>query len=272
MFITTVWLIISLAGFFVLFVGSIFGGTFGTIMIMGGGTMMFVPVIQTTTVIRVKRLVPFFMKLKPWEAISLFVNERFQIFPLIFNTKHEGILQKDRIGMVEDKGTPLTWGNLPISITLQNAGVSIDLKKSQYVARLYNGRGIETYEQAVKKYLGPAKYTEFAKRYRTKPKPDIFAIRSELHRLLDETTPNDPLSEKICGETIDFKNYLNFLVYAYHPRSSINAMNAEKIQTKREAMAYKEAKQGRNIGITIFLIVLALIIFMVVWNSIGGMF
>lgn len=271
MFITTTWMILGIMGFAIVFIGYALGGALGMIMGMGGGTMMIIPVMQVSTIIKTKRLVPWFMKLKDYEEISLYITERFQVWPYIFNNKNEGVLEKKKVGLIENKGTPLIWGSQPISITLQNCGLSVDLKKSQYVANLTENRGLETYEEGLKRFLGPSKYVEFCKKFRTRPAPGWGFIKDELNWLLDQE-PNDPLVERVCGETINFKHYLNWLLYAYHPRSSINALNAEKIQTKREAMAYKEVTKGKNIGITIFLIILGIIIFLVVYNSIGGIF
>ena len=275
MFIVTIWIVVSIIGLIVAFMGAFisgfFNGLIGMSLVAVGGVMMFFPILQVGGVVKTKRLVPFFMKLKAGEQISLFINSRFQILPFIFNTKHEGILIKRRIGMIEDKGTQLTWGASPISISMQGLGITLDLKRAAYIEKLNDDKGIEGYEQAIMQYLGPARYTDFAKLHRKNPKPDIYAIRKELNFLLKEQEPNDPLSEEILGETVNFKHFARWLVYAYHPQSSQNAMDAEKIQIKREMLAYKEANKAGSIGKAIVMIIIALMIFLVVMGSMGGL-
>jgi len=275
MFIVTVWIVVSIIGLIISFMGAFIGGfvngLIGMCLVAVGGVIMFFPIMQVGGVVKQKRLVPFFMKLKAGEQISLFVNSRFQVLPFIFNTKHEGILIKRRIGMIEDKGTQLTWGASPISIAMQGLGITLDLKRAAYIEKLNEDHGIEGYEQAIMQYLGPARYVEFAKIHRKNPKPDIYAIRKELNFLLKENEPNDPLSEVILGETINFKHFARWLVYAYHPQSSQNAMDAEKIQTKREMLAYKEGDKAGGIGKAVVMIIIAIMIFLVVMGATGGL-
>lgn len=275
MFITTQWTIMDIIGLIIIFVGAILGGFLGmmfSIMICTiGGLIMFFPVMMAGATIKRKRLVPFFMQLKPNEQISLFVNNRFQMHPFIFNTKHEGIMQKKHLGIIEDKGSPLTWGSQPISISLQGLGVTLDLKKGSYQKILEKNRGIKSYEEAIMRYLGPAKYTEFYNLFRKNPRPDIYHIRKELLYLIARHEPNDPLSEEVLGETITFKDYAKWLVYVYNPTSAQNAMDAEKIQAKREAMAYKEQDKATSIGKAIVMIIITIMIFLIVMGATGGL-
>jgi hypothetical protein len=275
MFIVTLWLILSIAGlilaFFGAFVGAFFDGLIGIGFVAIGGVIMFFPTMQVGGTVKRKRLVPFFMNLKKGEQISLFVNSRFQVMPFIFNTKHEGILIKRRVGMVEDKGTQLTWGDSPISISLQGLGVTLDLKRAAYIEKLHKNRGIDEYEQALQAYLGPARYTEFYNKFRRNPKPDIYAIRKEIDYILSTQTPNDPLAEEVLGETINFKHFARWMVYAYHPQSSQNAMDAEKIQVKKEMLAYKEADRAASWGKAIVMIIIAIMIFLIVMGATGGL-
>lgn len=270
MIITAKYMMMGTIGFAITFFGSLIGMPYGMFICAGGSMLIFLPLIFMTTTINKRRLVPFFMKLKQFEKLVLMVTERAQVWPFIFNTKHEGILQKDRIGMMEDKGTPLTWADMPISVGMLRCGVTVDLIMSQYVASLFRNRDLKSYEEAIKRYLGPGKYTEFCKKFRNVAKPDWYHIKTELHNLLKNNEPNDPLQEKILGETIDFGTFINYLLYAYNPKSSINALNAEKIQTKREEMGYKQNRDMVSWGKFIIMLVIGLIIFFVVWNAIRG--
>jgi len=271
MFVVVFWMIMAFIGMAIAIVGVFLGGLMSYMLVMFGCVLEVMPVLQVSAAIKEKRLIPFFMKLKDFEQISLFVNNRFQIFPFIFNNKHEGILQKKNIGMIDDKGTPLTWGKLPCSISMQGSGLTIELKMAQYMALLKNEDGIEDYEEAIRRYLGPMKYKEFFNMYRKNPKPDIVAIKKELQYLINEREPNDYLEKGVIGETVDFKNFCNYMVYAYHPQSSQNAMDAEKIQVKREAMAYATTDKVGSLGKTVVWILIGLMIFFVVMNATGGL-
>jgi hypothetical protein len=176
------------------------------------------------------------------------------------------------MGIIEDKGSPLTWADtgIPISVSLQKCGVTVDLRQAQYQTKLER-RGMLDYEDALKRYLGPAKYTLFEGKFRNTPEPQYEQISQELDYLLAQE-PNDPLVEKVCGETVTFKNFLNWLKYAYHPLSAENAVDSEILETKRENMAYRDIQKMQGLGKTIMLILIGLGIFVVIMATMGGQF
>ncbi len=276
MFMIGFWFLLGIVGLGLCVGGvvitTMYEPTIGFMATIFGGLLLLFPIMQTAGIVKRFKLAPFFMTLKDEEEITLFVNDRSQIHPFVVNTKHEGILQQKMIGLIDDKGSPLTWGDVPCSISKQRLGVSLDINYAQYTANLDKDRGLNSYEEAIEEYLGPMKYAEFFHKYRKNPKPDILEITSELKYLIHNNEPNNPLVETIAGETIDFKSFCNYLLYAYHPRSSQNAMDAEKIIAKKEAMAYKETDKVGSIGKLIFVIVIAIVIFLVVWSALGGVF
>ena len=239
------YLILSLVGVGVCIFASIIGLPFGIFIAIIGGMMMLVPMIQVFNTLKLRGLLPLFDNLPLTQKLLLLIDSVNHIHFIVADHKNEGILQKKGIGMIEDKGTPLYWGKTPCAIAMQGSSIGVDIKMAQYTALLANNKKVDDYEQAIKQYLGPVKYIDFVERYRRNPKPDIYDISRELQRLIDENEPHDPLSEKVNGDTIGFKNYCQFLKYAYDPTSAQNAYDSEKIRIKREQAAYKETNPDR---------------------------
>jgi hypothetical protein len=273
----TMWLLMIGGGAALVMVGICLGPGIGN-MLPATVTMMFAvfgvvmeifPTMNIIGQVKKARLFPFLGGTKDDEQVTLFADVRNRVSPMIVNNKHEGILHKKEFGIVEDKGSPLTWADtgIPVSISLQKCGVGVDLRKAAYTNKLETD-GLQDYEEAVKRYLGPAKYTEFAKKFRTTSEPQYEEISKELDHLL-EAEPNDPLSLKVCGETVTFKNYLNWLKYAYHPLSAENAVDSEILETKREAMAYKEAAKMQGWGKLIIIVLIGVGIFLVILATMG---
>jgi len=249
--------------------GNLFPATVSMMFATFGVVMEIFPTINIIGQVKKARLFPFLGGTKEDEQVTLFADVRNRVSPMIVNNKHEGILHKKEFGIVEDKGSPLTWADtgIPISITLQKCGVGVDLRKAAYQDHLEIA-GLNDYEDALKRYLGPAKYTEFAKKFRGTTEPQYEEISKELDYLLKEE-PNDPLSVKVCGETVTFKNYLNWLKYAYHPLSAENAVDSEILECKREAMAYRDAKDIKGYGKLIIVILIGVGIFLVILATMG---
>ena len=176
-------------------------------------------------------------------------------------------MQKKNIGLIEDKGTLCMWGDIPCSISLPRCGVSVDLKVAQYNAALVKNRELRDYDDAIREYLGPANYTIFYNTFRRDPKPDVYAIYKEIQYLLDQE-PVDPLAEKILGESIDFKAFLHYLKYAYHPQSAQNAMDSEVLMTKQMERGYKQIDKIGSLGKSIVMIIIALGILLVILSTI----
>lgn len=227
------------------------------------------PVLNIIGQVKKARLFPLLVGCEDDEQVTLFADIRNRLSPIIVNNKHEGILHKREMGIIEDKGSPLTWADtgIPISISLQKCGVTVDLKQAQYQHKLELD-GIDDYEEALKRYLGPASYTSFSEKFRTTSEPQYEEIHKELEYLLAQE-PNDPLAKKVCGETITFKNFLNWLKYAYHPLSAENAVDSEILETKREAMAYKDIQKMQGWGKLILIILIGVGIFIVILATMG---
>ena len=268
------WIIMVGAGAALVILGIVLGPQMGGLPI----TMMFAvfgiailvwPVISILGAVKRAKLYPLLAGCKDDEQVTLFADRRNRVSPIIMNSKHEGILHKRDMGIVEDKGSPLTWADtgIPISISLQKLGVTVDLHQAQY-SKALEGEGLKDYEDALKRYLGPAKYVTFASKYRLSTEPQYEEISKELDYLLAQE-PNDPLVRKICGETVDFKNFLNWLKYAYHPLSAENAVDSEILEVKREAMAYAEGKKMQGWGKLIIVVLIGVGIFLVILATMG---
>ena len=271
MFILAFYILLGIAGFLINIASVIFGGMFSILGVFAGTTLLLFPLMQFPALVKQKKLMAFFQTKKDWEEMCLFVNDRFQIVPLNVSNKHEGVLTKNKLGLIQDKGTPLTWGKERMSIAMQRSGVTVDLRNAQYTANLKKEKDIDDYEEMIRRYLGPLRYAQFYKVFRREPKPDINHIQNELEFLLSVQDANDPLDSKVFGETVNFRHYLQGLKYMYHPLSAENAMNAEKIQAKREAQDYGQAQKFSNIGKFILMLIIGIMIFFVVMNATGGL-
>lgn len=270
----TSWMVMMFGGGAMVILGILLGPQLGGMAIslmfaLFGIVLLVWPVLQVIGQIKRARLFPFLAGVGDDEHVTLFTDLRNRISPVTVNTKHEGILHKKRMGIIEDKGSPLTWADtgMPVSISLQKCGVTVDLKQAQYQNKLEK-QGIQDYEDALKRYLGPAKYTQFAEKYRGITEPQYEEIEKELDFLLAQE-PNDPLVEKVCGETVTFKNFLRWLKYAYHPLSAENAVDSEILETKREAMAYRDLQKMQGWGKLILVILIGLGIFIVILSTMG---
>lgn len=234
-----------------------------------GLVVVLMPIIQIFGQLKKARVIPFLIGTKENEHITLCADRRNRLSPILMTNKYEGVLHKKGAGIMEDKGTPLTWADtgIPISVSNLKSGTTIDLMKAQYTSQLA-GNGLLEYEDAIKKYLGPAKYTNFCKTFREKVDPDYNDIVRELNHLLNEE-PNDPLAELVIGETINFKDFLGYLKYIYTPLSTENAIDAEIIQTRREAAAYKDAKSMQGWGKIILVVLIGVGILLVLLAAVG---
>ncbi len=268
------WIFMMFAGGALIIAGILLGPQMGGVVVsimfaMFGIVLLAYPVLLIIGQVKRARLYPLLTGVNEGEQVTLFTDLRNRLMPVIVNNKHEGILHKKGMGIVEDKGTPLTWADTgtPVSLTIQKCGVSVDLKQAQYQNKLERN-GLMDYEDSLKRYLGPASYAIFAEKFRTTNEPQYEEIEAEMDYLLAQE-PNDPLVEKVCGETVDFKHFLNWLKYAYHPLSAENAVDSEILETKREAMAYRDIQKMQGYGKLILTVLIGLGIFIVILATMG---
>jgi len=271
---TWFWLLMVGAGAALIILGVVIGPQMGGMPIemmfaVFGIAILIYPVISILGAVKRAKLYPLLAGVADDEQVTLFADRRNRVSPIVMNNKHEGVLHKREMGIIEDKGSPLTWADTgtPISISLQKLGVTVDLKQAQYTKGL-EGEGLKDYEDALKRYLGPASYVTFANKYRLSTEPQYEEISKELDYLLEQK-PNDPLVRPVCGETVDFKNFLTWLKYAYHPLSAENAVDSEILEVKREALAYAEAGKMKGWGKLIIVILIGVGIFLVILATMG---
>jgi len=266
-------LTVTVMGFALSFIGGfVFGGAYGMMFSMVSGLMMFVPLIQLVGMAKSKGFLPLYLNLGEFEKFVHFPDNFGRLKTLIVNTKHEGVCYKKHLGFIDDKGTEYCWGNSPVSFASPKLGMTVDIKDARYTELLEKNRNIEDYDDAIRHYLGDIRYKEFCKKYRDTSgtsQPDIYAINAELDRLINERHPENPLEEKVFGETWGFKHFLRFLKYAYHPQTMENAVETEKIWTKREQMGYKDVDKNISRAKAIVYVLFGLMIFIAVISSLN---
>lgn len=272
------WILLGIGGFAVVFVGgAYFGGPYGAMVGMAGGILALLPLLQMIAIGKQKGFLPLYVTLKDHEKFIIFPNRFGKLKTMIMNTRHEGICHKKDIGLIDDKGTEYSFGDDRVSFGTPKLGMTVDVRASTYTESLEKNRNIKDYDEAIRNYLGDARYETFCKTYRTKKRPDIFDINKELQMLIDTTPVTDELKEKIFGETWGFRNFARFLKYAYHPQAMDIAVDTEKLWVKQEQMGYKDAERAMGWAKAVVWILFGLMIFIAVLSSLdiknlGGMF
>lgn len=215
------------------------------------------------SVAKERNVLPMLTNLKKHERLVFYILNLKNIVPVIFNSKDEGILEKEKLGMIEDKGTPLFWGKVPVRMALSGAGVTLDIKDVAYTGALGERRDIRSYEDAIKRYLGPKEYIAFEKKFRVpNRKPDWSAIKTELLYLLKQE-PNDPLAESIAGEQVDFRYHINHLLYAYDPMLAKNAVDRRVMAAEQQNLQYKTADKAMGYAKAFAVVMIVIVIFLV---------
>ena len=256
------WVLCAIAGMGLNVFGGVIGGS-GIVLILLGSFLMLYPIINVVTVAKDRNVLPMLSNLKKHEKMVFYILNLKNIIPVIFNSKDEGILEKDKLGMLEDKGTPLFWGKIPVRLALSGAGVTLDVKDIAYTGALGDNRDIRSYEDAIKKYLGPKDYISFEKKYRVKNrKPDWAAIKGELQYLLKQE-PHDPLAEVVAGEQVDFRYHLNHLLYAYDPMLAKNAVDRRVMAAEQQNLQYKNADKAMGYAKAFAVVMIVIVIFLV---------
>lgn len=279
----TKWLIISIFGIISMFCAVLIGFPFGLPMLILGTFLLFLPLLQIIKTLRDKGLLPLFARLGPLEKLVILLDGMGGLGITVSNSKHKGLLYKKGIGFIDDKGSQLNWGGTPTTIAMPNNGVGMNIPIAQYCAELHDKHDIRDYDDAIKRYLGPVKYSDFVENYRRNQIPDIYDINAELQYLIDLDNPHDPLSERVFGQTINFKHFGQYLKYAYNPTTVTNAFNNEMIRMKESERSYikKDASRAMEYAkafVTVMGIIIVLIIILAnvdlsgIGNLFGGMF
>lgn len=266
--IISLYVTMAIMGFALAFVGGfLFGAMSGLMFAFISGLLMLMPTIQMIAMAKQKGFLPLYCNLQEFEKFLGFPDSFGRLKIMIVNTKHEGVCHKKGMGFIDDKGTEFAWGNSPFSLAHPKLGMTIDIKNARYTELLEKNRKIEDYDDAIRKYLGETQYKEFCAKFRTDPLPDIYGIYKELDRLLNERSPDDELTEKVFGETYSFKHFLRWLKYAFHPQTMENAVETEKIWTKREQLGYKDVDKNVSRAKAIVYVLFGLMIFIAVISS-----
>ena len=271
--------------------GFLTGGITSAMSFMMIGLIQFVLVMQIIMIAKNKGFLPLFFNLREEKGIK---KEKFITFPdkfgrlrvLIMDIKHDGICGKKGLGIIDDKGTEYAWGNSPFSFGEPRMGVSVDVLAAMYIQQCrfewlkkkkdkkvsaddMHTDEIDDYDAMIREYLGETKYVEFCNRFRKNREPDIYEINEEIQYLIDQETVENPFKTIVFGATWGFKDFLRYLKYAYHPQAMENAVDTEKIWTKREQMGYHNTNKAIEWAKAIILIIIELIILFTILSSLN---
>jgi len=272
------WIMVAILGVCMGFGGGyVTGGTMGMMIGMFSTIMVFMPIMMMVAYAKNNGFITLYRSLKDFEKFIFFPDKFGRLKIFVMNTVHDGILYKKKYGLIDDKGTEFAFGDNRMSIALPKKGVTVDLKDIQYFSMLKKEDGIQDYDHAIKQYLGESVYTQFCEKFRKNPKPDIYDINAELQWLVDYPIPRDMMEKDVFGETVSFVDELQHLKYMYHPQAMENAVDTEKIWTKREQAGYKDMDKRMSTAKAIVIILFGLMVFLIVvsvidWSNMGGLF
>jgi hypothetical protein len=180
----------------------------------------------------------------------------------------DGVIFVKRWGPIDDKGTEYSFGNSPLSFVIPHLAFTKNLVSSQYHHLLKKEEGVNDWDEAVKKYLGPERYKEFVSKFRQNDEPDNDAIQAELQWLKDIKNPADALAISVVGETITFHDDIDFFKYNYLPEYMNVYVEQEKINVRREEQGYKDPSKAMAWGKAAFIVILAICILVVILSSV----
>lgn len=237
------------------------------------GTMFsFMAAISVIMLCYANKVSAVFDKLKQDERVAIYLTRGGDVVISVFKLVHDALLFRSGYGFMENNGWQLRWGKKHAVLALQGYGDTLAPEQAGYHSQLKK-EGIKDYEEAIKRYLGPIKYVDFKRRFRVNPIPDIFEIRKELE-YLRTSKPADPLSFSINGETLDFKDMLNYQYYASTPIALENAVERERINEHELAFSYKPQDKSIKWALAILLILIGagVLIVMIGNTDLGAMF
>lgn len=259
----------------ILFASSGLLGIYGIILGFIGGTLMLIPILKDISIIIGEGLTIFWKPKKIGEKISCTITRSGKLLFLPVEDKHEGLLYyKDKF-FADDKGDQLqTASGRDACLILAGLGTTLNTRMTGYTNILKKEENINNYDDAVKKYLGPAKWQLFQQKYRGKQQPkDKYTVHKELDFLLDEK-PVDELKEKIAGETIAFRGFIQYLKYAYNTLAVENAIDRERIDIMDRMNDYSQkAKNAISYAIAFIIIMVGLGVAAYIFSGVdmGGM-
>lgn len=271
---TTIYMVMGLAGMaFCIVLGYMNGGEFGAVSGMMGGILCFIPTIQLILQAKQKGFLALYWNLEEENSIKkekyLMVPNKFgKLQVMVAKMVKDGVIFVKRWGPIDDKGTEYSFGNSPLSFVIPHLAFTKNLMSSQYHHLLKKEQGVNDWDEAVKKYLGPERYKEFCVKFRKEDEPDSDAIQAELQWLKDVKDPVDPLSISVVGETMTFHDDIDFFKYNYLPEYMNVYVEQEKINVRREEQGYKDPGKAMAWGKAAFIVILAVIIAIVVLSSV----
>jgi hypothetical protein len=267
---TTVYMLMGLGGMaFCIVMGYFTGTEMGAVSGMMGGVICLIPTLQLILQAKQKGFLSFYWNLEEENNIK---KEKYCIVPnkfgklrvIVAKMVSDGVIFIKRFGLIDDKGTEYNFGNSPLSFVLPGLGFTKNIPSSQYHHLLKKEKGINDWDEAVKRYLGPEQYKVFCQKFRMTPEPDAEDIQAELQYLKDVKYPADKLSVLICGETISFHDDINFFQYNYLPQMMKVFVDNEKLNAKQEGLGYRPDSGSKAMGYAKAIAVILIVVLVVI--------
>lgn len=260
--------------------GFYFGGQYGMMVGFFCGMPSFMALMLLIGKAKNKGFIKLYRDLKDtdkeYEKFVHFPDSFGRIRTLIGVVKQPGRVHVKGLGDFDDKGDEYAWGMDRACFALPHTGMTIALKKALYTNKLED-EGIKNYDSALKRFLGETKFNLFKKTHRNKVNPDADDIRNEVKAIIETDNPDDPLERKVLGETVGFKDFAVWLLYAFNPVFMDGAIMQEKLIERKAMMDYRD-KEGKYTGIgkMILYILFDFMIFLLVigamWDSVSQIF
>jgi len=265
---TTLYMCLGIAGIALTSVmGYMNGAEMGLIGGMMGGILCFLPLMLMLSQAKGKGFLPFYWNLLEENGLKkekyLMVPNKFgRLRIIVAKMVSDGIIFVKGWGQLDDKGTEYSFGNSPVSFVIPHLAFTKNLKISWYHHLMKKDLGINDWDTAVKRYLGPERYKDFIAKFRVNKEPDSDAIQNELQWLKDIKTPENALALKVVGETITFHDDIEFFQYNYLPEYMNVYVDQEKINVRREEQGYKDPARamGWAKAVAVVLIVVMVVI------------
>ena len=277
--VVALWIMLSLVGFIVIFLTAMIPFPLNAAGGIFGGFMMFMSILQMLSIARFKGFLALFKNLKENEQFTWLPDYNNKLRVYITQGKHKGLLYREKLGILENKGTNFSFGNDTMSFAYPHCGYTVDLPTEHYFSKTKEEDGLESFDEHVKAYLGETKYIEFKNKFRKKDQEHTI---DDINRELDwicEQNPENKLEKNVFGYTVDFSSRCKYLRYNYDPVSALNATEREKLLAYKEGLDYRERVDAKYMGMAkaAAIVLMALMIFLIVLSSIdlgnlGGLF
>lgn len=255
---------LAIFGLVLCFLGAFVMFPVNMMLILFGGMLPFMAVMQMVGYAKAKGFLPMFRDLKENEEYDWIPDKHNRLKLVIMENVHKDQLFHKKLGLFEDKGTTFTFGKYPMGFCFPESGYKVDIPTQEYFSFLEKNEDLSDWDDCVREYLGDDKYKIFCQKFRTKTRPEIDDINAELTWLIEQKKVNNPLEVMIHGHKLDFRNRAKHLKYTYDPTSNENATERERIWAMKEGMDYRERQDQKYLGMAKAIAIVLIVIMIVV--------